>query len=366
MGTIPFFNLSAQTEGLRAEVDAAIAKVIDNTAFVLGPGLEEFERAFAGYCGTAYCSGTSSGTSAIVLALLGLRIGPGDEVITVANTFIATVEAIAMTGAKPVLIDVSADTALMDPSGIEEAITEKTRAIIPVHLFGQCCDMDSIMEIAEKNGLKVIEDACQAHGALYKGRKAGSLGHAAAFSFYPSKNLGSFGEGGAVTTDDEELDRRIKGLRHHGQIVKNEHSEIGYNYRLHAIQAAVLGVKLNYLDEWNEKRRTLARRYRENLAGTGYWMAEESDGCTPVYHIFALGCNDREAVGKALSDAGIGWGQHYPVPIHLQPAFRHLGYDEGDFPVAEKLMSTSISLPMFPELDPENVDRVCEVLKAVL
>ncbi|MCK4538561.1 MAG: DegT/DnrJ/EryC1/StrS family aminotransferase [Candidatus Krumholzibacteria bacterium] len=365
MGKIPFFNLSEQTQTIRAEVDAAIEKVIDKTAFVLGPGLEEFEANFADYCGTKYCAGTSSGTSALVLALLGFKIGPGDEVITVANTFIATVEAIGMIGVKPVLIDVLEDTALMDPSKLEAAITDKTKAIIPVHLFGQPCDMDSIMEIAEKHGLKVIEDSCQAHGARYKGRRAGSLGHAAAFSFYPSKNLGSFGEGGAVTTDDKELVRRMKGLRHHGQIVKNEHTELGYNYRLQAIQAAVLGVKLAYLDGWNEKRRALAERYHEGLKDTGYWMAAESKDCEPVYHLFALGCKDQQVVGKALADADIGWGRHYPVPIHLQPAFLHLGYSSGDFPVSEKLMTTSITLPMFPELALDKVDRVCEVLRTI-
>ncbi|HSG28775.1 MAG TPA: DegT/DnrJ/EryC1/StrS family aminotransferase, partial [Candidatus Krumholzibacterium sp.] len=350
---------------IRAEVDAAIAEVIDNTAFVLGPALERFEKNFAGYCGTGHCVGASSGTSALVLAMLGFKIGPGDEVITVANTFIATVEAIGMIGARPVIVDVLADTALMDPAKLEAAITEKTKAIIPVHLFGQTCDMDPIMEIAEKHGIKVIEDSCQAHGATYKGRRAGSLGHAAAFSFYPSKNLGSFGEGGAVTTDDEECVRRMKGLRHHGQIVKNEHTELGYNYRLHSIQAAVLDVKLRYLDGWNEKRRMLAKRYHEGLKDTGYWTAAEHRDCVPVYHLFALGCKDKQAVGKALADAEIGWGQHYPVPIHLQPAFRHLGYSEGDFPVSEHLMGTSITIPMFPELEPDNVDRVCEVLRNI-
>ncbi|MBN2185748.1 MAG: DegT/DnrJ/EryC1/StrS family aminotransferase [Candidatus Krumholzibacteriota bacterium] len=362
MSKVPFFSLSEQTGKVRAEIDAAIGEVIDNTAFVLGPALDRFESDFSGFCGTKFCAGASSGTSALVLALLGYHIGPGDEVITVANTFIATVEAIAITGARPVLVDVFEDTALMDYTQLENAITENTKAIIPVHLFGQCCDMDPIMEIAKKHGLKVIEDSCQAHGAYYKGKRAGSLGDAAAFSFYPSKNLGSFGEGGAVTTDDEELLKRMKGLRHHGQITKNVHSEIGHNYRLHSIQAAVLGVKLKYLDEWNEKRRTLAKRYQQNLEGTGYWLASEHKDCKPVYHLFAIGSAEKEAVGKALSDAGIGWGQHYPVPIHLQPAFKHLGLSEGDFPVSERLMRTGITLPMFPELELEKVDHVCKVL----
>jgi len=297
--------------------------------------------------------------------MIAFGVGEGDEVITVANTFIATVEAIAMTGAKPVVMDVLEDTGLMDPSKLEDAITDRTKVIIPVHLFGQCCDMDPINKIAARHGIKVLEDACQAHGAKYNGRRAGSLGDAAAFSFYPSKNLGAFGEGGAVTTSDEVVVATIKGLRHHGQIVKNEHSVLGYNYRLHSMQAAVLGVKLKHLDGWNEKRRQLAARYQANLEGSGYWMASTHSGCDPVYHLFPIGCNNKEAVGKALSKAGIGWGQHYPIPVHLQPAFSYLGYSEGDFPVAEKLMRTSLTLPMFPELKKEQVDEVCEVLKSV-
>ena len=365
MNKIPFFNLSEQTNTIREEVDQAISGVVDNTAFVLGPGLEEFEEAFATYCGAKYCAGTSSGTSALHSAMIAFGVGEGDEVITVANTFIATVEAIAMTGARPVVVDVLKDTGLMDPSKLEDAITGNTRVIIPVHLFGQCCDMDPINEIAARHGIKVLEDACQAHGARYKGRRAGSLGDAAAFSFYPSKNLGAFGEGGAVTTSDEEVVATIKGLRHHGQIVKNEHSVLGYNYRLHSMQAAVLRVKLDHLDGWNEKRRQLAARYQANLEGSGFWMAEVHPDCEPVYHLFPIGSEDKEAVGKALSEAGIGWGQHYPIPVHLQPAFSYLGYSEGDFPVAEKLMRTSLTLPMFPELKVEQVDEVCRVLKSI-
>jgi dTDP-4-amino-4,6-dideoxygalactose transaminase len=365
MTKIPFFNLGEQTAAIRTEVDEAIGRVIDNTAFVLGPGLEEFEEAFARYCGARYCAGTSSGTSALHATLVAYGAGEGDEVITVANTFIATVEAIAITGARPVLVDVLEENALMDPSKLESAITSRTKVIIPVHLFGQCCDMDPINEIAAAHGVKVLEDACQAHGSGYKGRTAGSLGDSAAFSFYPSKNLGAFGEGGAVTTSDEDLIRKIRGLRHHGQIVKNEHSVIGYNYRLHSMQAAVLKVKLQHLDGWNARRRELASRYHSNLEGSGYWMAKEHAHCEPVYHLFPIGCADKEAVGKALSDAGIGWGQHYPVPVHLQPAFSYLGYSEGDFPVSENLMRTSLTLPMFPELKPEQVDEVCAVLEGI-
>lgn len=363
MASIPFIDLRAGTAKIRKELDAAIARVVDNTAFVLGPELEGFEEDFASYCGASYCAGTSSGTSALHLALLGYGIGPGDEVITVPNTFIATVEAIAMTGATPVLVDVRRDTSLIDPELAAAAVTQKTKAIIPVHLFGQCCDMDPLMELAEKKDLVVIEDACQAHGATYRGRRAGSLGHAAAFSFYPSKNLGAFGEGGAVTTSDEELVKRVKGLRHHAQFEKNMHREIGYNYRLEALQAAILRVKLKYLEENNDLRRAAAGRYIENLKGTAYRLPVEREGRRHVYHLFTLGCPDRAAVEGALTKAGIGWGEHYPIPVHLQPAFDPLGYERGSFPIAEEHMSEIVSLPMYPELSMEDVDRVCDVLK---
>jgi dTDP-4-amino-4,6-dideoxygalactose transaminase len=365
MGKIPFIDLRAGVVKIRKEIDSTIARIIDNTAFVLGPELEGFEEDFAAYCGVKHCTGTSSGTSALHLSLLGYGIGPGDEVITVPNTFIATVEAIAMTGAKPVLVDVREDTSLIDPELAAAAVTTKTRAIIPVHLFGQCCDMDPLMELARDRGLIVIEDACQAHGASYKGRRAGSLGHAAAFSFYPSKNLGAFGEGGAITTSDEGFMKRVKGLRHHAQYEKNIHAEVGYNYRLEALQAAILRVKLGYLDESNDLRRAAAGRYIENLDGTAYRLPVEREERRHVYHLFTLGCPDKIAVEKALTEAGIGWGEHYPIPVHLQPAFASLGYGEGAFPIAEKHMGEIVSLPMYPELSIEDVDRVCYILKSV-
>jgi dTDP-4-amino-4,6-dideoxygalactose transaminase len=365
MAKIPFIDLRAGTEKIRKEIDKAIDRIIGDSAFVMGPELEGFERDFASYCGTKYCVGTSSGTSALHLALLAFGIGPGDEVITVPNTFIATVEAIAMTGAAPVLVDVKEDTSLIDPARVEAALSPKTKAVIPVHLFGQCCDMDPLMELARKGNFVVIEDACQAHGATYKDRMAGSLGHAAAFSFYPSKNLGAFGEGGAITTSEERVKVRAKALRHHAQYEKNIHAEIGYNYRLEALQAAVLRVKLKYLDEGNDLRRAAARRYLEGLAGTGYRLPVERTDRKHVYHLFTVGCADKEAVEKALTDAEIGWGEHYPVPVHLQPAFSSLGLGEGSFPVAEKQMREIVSLPMYPELIAEDVDRVCEVLKNV-
>jgi len=364
--SIPFLDLKKTLEPIRNEVDEAIKRVIDNTAFVLGPELEAFEKDFASFCGTKYCIGTSSGTSALHLILLGYGIGPGDEVITVPNTFIATVEAIAMTGATPVLVDVEPDTALIDPGKVEEAITPKTKAIIAVHLFGQCSDVDKLKEIVKDRDIKVIEDACQAHGAMYKGKRAGNLGDSAAFSFYPSKNLGAFGEGGAITTNDDKLFERIKALRHHAQYSKNVHEEIGYNYRLDSLQAAILRVKLKYLDEWNEMRRKAASAYREYLNGLDLWIPEEKTDRKHIYHLFTIATDRKEEVGKALKDAGISWGEHYPIPVHLQPAFSYLGKGEGSYPIAERLMKNIISLPMFPGLSDDDVKYVCDTIKKAI
>ncbi len=360
---IPFFDLKEGTRKIRVEIDEAVSRVIDNTSFILGPDLESFEKEFAAYCGTPYCAGIHSGTAALHTILVAYGVGPGDEVITVPNTFVATAEAIAMAGAKPVLVDVREDNGLIDVEKIRPAITPRTKAIIPVHLFGQTCDMDRLMAVAKESRLVVIEDSCQAHGASYKGRKAGSLGHAAAFSFYPSKNLGACGEGGAITTSDETIVRKAKALRHHAQYERNVHRELGYNYRLDSIQAAILRVKLKHLDEWNDTRRLLAGRYRKNLEGTRYWMPKESEGCRAVYHLFPIVTDRKEAVCKALSAANIGWAEHYPQPVHLQPAFAGLGKREGSYPIAERLMRGLVSLPMFPELTPDAVDTVSEVLR---
>jgi dTDP-4-amino-4,6-dideoxygalactose transaminase len=362
---IPFIDLKISASKIRKEIDTAVARVFDSTAFILGPELEAFESEFAKYCGSSFCAGVHSGTAALHLALLCYDIGHGDEVITVPNTFIATIEAIAMTGAKPILVDVREDTALIDIEKLGEAITPRTKAIIPVHLFGQPCDMDPLMELAKKHGIVVIEDACQAHGATYKGRRTGSLGHAAAFSFYPSKNLGAFGEGGAITTSDSKVLEKAKALRHHAQFKRNVHQELGYNYRLDSLQAAILRVKLAHLDEWNEMRRAAARRYLDNLRGTRFRLLEEAPGRRHVYHLFPIGCSDKQVVTRALSDANIGWGEHYPIPAHLQPAFSYLGKGEGSYPVAEKLMREGVSLPMFPGLEAQDIDRVCAVLKGV-
>ena len=362
---IPFIDLQSSTRKIRKDIDDAVARVLDNTAYILGPELEAFETEFARYCEVSHCAGIHSGTAALHVALACYGVGPGDEVITVPNTFVATAEAIAMTGAKPVLVDVRKDSALIDVELVREAITPRTKAIMPVHLFGQTCDMDPLMELAVKHGIIVIEDACQAHGASYKGRRAGSLGHAAGFSFYPSKNLGACGEGGALTTGDPRVLERAKALRHHAQFKRNVHQELGFNYRLDSLQAAILRVKLAHLDEWNEKRRAAAKRYLDNLQGTRFWLPREAAGRRHVYHLFPIGCPDKKAITKALTDANIGWGEHYPIPAHLQPAFSHLGKAEGSYPVAERLMREGVSLPMFPDLEPKDIDRVCEVLKGV-
>ncbi|MFH1755293.1 MAG: DegT/DnrJ/EryC1/StrS family aminotransferase, partial [Candidatus Latescibacterota bacterium] len=309
--------------------------------------------------------GVSSGTAALHVALVALGVGPGDEVITAPNTFVATIEAILHAGARPVLADVQENTFCIDPKSVARAITAKSKAIIPIHLFGQPCDMDALASLAEEHGLFILEDACQAHGAMYKGKRAGSLGNAAAFSFYPSKNLGAFGDGGAVTTNDADLARKIRALRHHAQFEKNQHSSIGYNYRLDCIQAAVLNVKLRYLNEWNDKRLGIAKRYMSGLAGTDYTFQEVIAETVSSYHIVAVRHPNSKLVLDTLDENHIGWGKHFAVPVHLQPGYRFLGYDEGSFPVCESLAGELISLPVFPELTHTQVDYVVDILSKV-
>jgi len=360
---VPFLDLYSQIEPIRKEIVEAIENAIASSDFVLGPRLEAFEASFAEYCGSRHTVGVSSGTDALFLILKALGIGPGDEVITVPNVFIADVEAIAYTGATPVLVDVCEDTFCMDPDAVEAAVTDRTRAIIPVHLFGQPCDMVGLTAVARRHNLYVIEDACQAHGATLGGARVGSLGHAAAFSFYPTKNLGGMGDGGAVTTSDDALASRIRTLRHHAQAEKNSHAEIGYNCRLDSIQAAVLSVKLAYLDGWNARRSEFAERYRSKLAGRDFSFQAVVKGSEPVYHIFAARHPRRQVVQEQLRQAGIGFGNHIATPIHLQPGYRFLGYEEGAFPVSEKLSRELVSLPICPSLRPEQIDRVIEVLQ---
>lgn len=356
---VPFLDLKAQVAPLRAELDAAIADVVDNTAFILGERLANFERDFAAYCNGREAVGVDSGTQALHLILRAMGVGPGDEVVTVPNTFIATVEAIVYTGATPVFADVDPETWLMDPDELARVLTLRTRAVIPVHLFGNVAPWDELAAAA--GDIPLIEDACQAHGARYKGRRTGTLGKAAAFSFYPGKNLGGFGDGGMVTSDDTEMCRLLRSLRHHGQGDKNLHEHIGYTGRLDALQAVVLGVKLRHLDDWNASRREIAAHYRERLAGR-YRMPELVPESEAVHHLFPIQSPEAEALIARLRKHKVFCGRHYPVACHLQPALKGLVPETVSYPVAEELCENIVSLPIFAEMTHEMVDFVCDLL----
>ncbi len=363
---VPFLDLKAQYNSIKDEVHESMQQVLDRTAFAGGPFVEQFEESFATYCQTKYAVGVSNGTAAIWLALAGLGIGRGDEVITTANTFIATAEAISFAGATPVLVDINETTHNMDPEAVEAAITPQTKAIIPVHLFGQMADLDPIMKIARKHNLYVVEDASQSHGATYNGRRAGSIGDVGCFSFYPGKNLGAYGEAGGVVTNDAELAAKIKMIRDHGQSKKYIHKIIGWNGRMDGIQGAVLSVKLKYIDQWNELRRQHAREYSNMLASVpGIVTPTVASYGTHVFHIYAIRMAERDEVMRQLRENGVACGIHYPVPVHMQEAYAELNYKAGDFPVAEKCASEYISLPMFPELTPSQILHVTETLKQI-
>jgi dTDP-4-amino-4,6-dideoxygalactose transaminase len=359
---VPFLDLKAQYNTIKKEIDPAIQEILDTCAFALGPGVEKFEKAFAAYCGAKYCIGVSDGTAALELILRAYGIGSGDEVITVTNSFFASAEAVSLAGATPVLVDCREDDALIDTAKIEKAITKRTKAIIPVHLYGQCADINPILDLAKKRNIIVIEDACQAHGSTYKGKRAGSLAHAAAFSFYPGKNLGAYGEGGGVTTDDEEITKKIRMLRDHGMPAKYKHAMVGKNDRLHGIQGAVLSVKLPHLNDWNAKRRSHAALYRRLLANNPKigLFTEHAQG-EQNYHLFVVRVQNRDQVQEALKAKGIATGIHYPIPIHLQEAYAGM-WKKGDFPVAEKLADEILSLPMYAELTEDMVKEVCAAL----
>lgn len=364
METVPFVDLAAQYRTIEPEVNAAIQKVLTRCNFVLGAEVEEFEKDFARFVGAAHGVGVSSGLDALRLALQALGVGAGDEVILQANTYIATALAVSAVGAKPVLVECDPATYNIDPERIEAAITPRTKAIMPVHLTGQAADMDAIMEIARRRHLHVVEDAAQAHGTLYKGRPVGSIGAAAGFSFYPGKNLGAYGDGGLVTTNDAELVKRLHRLRNYGQEVKYHHLDKGLNARLDTIQAAVLGVKLKRLAQWNAARAANARRYRDGLKGIGELRLQtEAPFSTHIYHLFIVETPRRDALQKHLTAAQIQNGIHYPIPIHLQPAYAELGHREGDFPHAERLGREMLSLPMFPELSAAQIDRTVETIR---
>lgn len=360
---IPFLDLQAQYRAIQPEIDAAMRRVLDTSHYVGGPAVERFEKGFAAFVGTEHCIGLNSGTAALALLLQASNIGPGDEVITVANSFFASAEAISEIGATPVLVDCNEHDALLDVSKLKDAITPKTKAIIPVHLYGQPADMDPILALATTYGLKVFEDACQAHGATYKGRPAGGMGDGAAFSFYPGKNLGAYGDAGAVTTNDAALAKNIRMLREHGSSVKYTHELIGWNERMDALQGAVLTAKLPHLIHWNEKRRSLAALYRTRLPSWALPFTVHEDRLSAM-HLFVIRVPNRTHIQQVLGEQGIQTLIHYPIPIHLQPAYESQ-WKQGQFPVAEKLATEILSLPMYAELTEEAAEAVCDAMKAL-
>jgi dTDP-4-amino-4,6-dideoxygalactose transaminase len=358
---VPFLDLKLQRDPIQNEIDIVLKDVMANTAFASGPFVQKFEEEFAKFCGTKYCIAVNSGTSALHVALLAHGIQSGDEVITVPNTFIATAWAITYCGAKPVFVDVEPETWLMNPDLIEQAITPNTKAILPVHLYGQSADLDSINKIAKKYDLIVIEDAAQAHAGTYNGKIIGSLGNTTCFSFYPGKNLGAYGEGGAVVTDNEDIANNIRMLRDHGQTTKYHHDIVGFNYRMDGFQGAVLSVKLKYLQKWTNNRNKIAQKYRQRLDGiSGLKVPHVSDKVVSAFHLYVINTENREQLVQYLKEQGIDTGLHYPVPIHLQKAYRNLGYSSGDFPIAEMNAEQCMSLPMFPELSDVQLDHVCK------
>jgi dTDP-4-amino-4,6-dideoxygalactose transaminase len=362
METVPYLDLRAQYRTLRSEVLAALEEVCESTGFAQGPATLEFETKFAAYCGVDHCVSLNSGTTALHLALRCLDVGPGDEVITVSMTFIATAWAISYVGATPVFVDIDPVRRTLNPDHLEAAITSRTKAIIPVHLYGMPAEMDRIMAIAQRHGIPVIEDAAQAHGARYRGRRVGQFGKIACFSFYPGKNLGAYGEGGALVTNDASVAQRARSLRDHAQSQKYLHDEIGYNYRMDGFQGAVLSIKLKHLDEWNRARIDCARLYTELLKDSSYKLPAHISDSECVWHCYVIETPERDRIRSALQDVGIQSAIHYPVPIHLQKAYAHLDYRSGDLPVTEALCEHCLSLPIYPELSKEKISRVASVL----
>lgn len=363
MQQIPFLDLKAQYASLREEIAPAIQRVLDRCDFIGGRAIQEFENAFAEFCDSKYCVGVSNGSDAIYLALRALGVGPGDEVITVVNTFIGTTVPISRTGATIRFVDANPMTMNIDVAKIEAAITPKTKAIVPVHLYGQPADMEHILKLARQHNLYVCEDAAQAHGSTYRGKTAGSMGDIACFSFYPGKNLGAYGDAGAVVTNNEAYAEKVRLLRDCGRTSKYEHAEEGFNHRLDTMQAAILGVKLKYLSQWNDGRRRVAARYNEHFKGNDkIWTVAEPEGFRGVYHLFVIQVDDRDRVMRELQEAGIASGIHYPIPLHLQPAYAHMKLQPGTFPVAEAVAPRLVSLPIFAEMTDDMVDYVAEKL----
>ncbi len=363
---VPFVDLGAQYRTIEGEIGEATSRVLQQSDFILGREVSLFEEEFAAFCEAKYAIGVDSGTSALELALRAYDIGPGDEVITAANSFIASALAISHAGARPILVDVDPSTYTVDVSAIEKAITPRTKAVIPVHLYGHPAHMNPIRELADKHGLVIIEDACQAHGTRYKGRRAGSLGHAAAFSFYPGKNLGAYGDGGIVVTNDRGIARRLEMLRNYGQKEKYQHLFRGYNRRLDTLQAAVLRVKLRYLEKWNAARRWNAVLYHKFLDGCGLLLPGEAPGAESVWHLYVIRAEQRDALKEHLISRGISASIHYPIPIHVQPAYLDLGYKKGDFPVTESCAHQVLSLPMYAEISQDQIEYVAKTIRNFL
>lgn len=360
---IPYLDLPAQLRTIRAEIDTAIARTIDNCSFCLGPDVAQFESDFAAYIGAAHCVGVNSGTSALHLAMRLLEVKPGDEVITTPFTFIATSWAISYVGAKPVFVDIDDATMNLDPARLESAITERTKAVLPVHLYGHPFDIDPILAICHRRQLPLVEDAAQAHGARYHGKIVGTRGVISCFSFYPGKNLGACGEGGALVTDNPAYAARARSLREHGSTTRYYHDEVGYNYRLEGIQGAVLAVKLKYLEQWTNERRRVARRYEALLQDTPLQLPYESSQVASARHLYVVRHPRRDQLKQYLDDNGVGCALHYPLPLHLQKCYAGLGHRPGDFPMAEKAARECLSLPIYPELTDEQISRVTEVIK---
>jgi len=360
---IPLLDLQAQYQTIKGEIDQAIHNVLDSSIYIMGPEMKTFEKEIAAFCGTQEAVAVANGTDALVLTLKAFGIGPGDEVITTPFTFFASAETIAQVGAKPVFVDIDPVTLNMDLTQLEEKITSRTKAIIAVHIFGQMLDVERIMEIAARHDLKVIEDAAQAIGAEYQGKKAGSIGHASTFSFFPTKNLGGYGDGGMIVTNDTDLAAQLRVLRFHGCKVKYYHDEIGFNSRLDEMQAAILRVKLRYLDGWNEGRREKAKVYDQLLSDVSVQLPGRDPQALPIYHLYVLRTEERKALMERLKAGGVASAVYYPVPLHLQKAFRSLGYKVGDFPVAEKACEQALAIPCYPELSMEQQRQIVALIK---
>lgn len=362
--TVPFLDLKLQYQQLRDGLENVIGPLLASANYIEGAPVDEFERAFANYCGVREAIAVDSGTAALHLVLLALGIGAGDEVIVPTNTFIATAAAVHLVGARPVFVDADPETWQMNLEAVKSSISPRCRAVIAVHLYGQPVQMDELRRICDENGVQLVEDAAQAHGARFRDRRVGGFGVAACFSFYPGKNLGAFGDGGAITTNRADMAERLRRLRNHGRLTKYQHAEVGFNYRMDGLQGAVLGYKLKFLDGWNERRRFWASRYRERLCRLPLRSATAIRDTEPVFHLFTIATERREKLATFLAERSIQTGVHYPIPLHLQPAFSHLGYKKGDFSVAEKVANEVLSLPIFPEMNEEQFEHVCHSITA--